>query len=165
MKFLASGQKHSYLIVQHYCLIIYVISTKSEFLFGIRRVFIVFYLVYFGLVCKTYFMYRRASSYLYCHFYFAYTVLKPIILVFFCCVYFSYIVTVTYFEMLPIKTIALFNFSLIVFTINYIQYIIGLNVKDKFRFSDQIINNGNSLILVSNRREKFYFVVKQSILF
>jgi hypothetical protein len=79
---------------------------------------------------------------------------------------FSYIVTVTYFEMLPIKTtIALFNFSLIVFTINYIQYIIGLNVKDKFRFSDQIINNGNSLILVSNRREKFYFVVKQSILF
>jgi PAS domain S-box-containing protein len=24
-------------------------------------------------------------------------------------------------------------------------------VKDKFRFSDQIINNGNSLILVSNK--------------
>jgi PAS domain-containing protein len=60
--------------------------------------------------------------------------------------------------MLPIKTtIALFNFSLIVFTINYIQYIIGLNVKDKFRFSDQIINNGNSLILVSNRKGEILF--------
>jgi hypothetical protein len=126
----------------------------------------VFYLVYFGLVCKTYFMYRR-ESYLYfplLSLYFAYTVLKPINYIGFCCVYFSYIVTVTYFE-IPIKTtIALFNFSLIVFTINYIQYIIGLNVKDKFRFSDQIINNGNSLILVSIG-EKFYFVVKQSILF
>jgi PAS domain-containing protein len=70
---------------------------------------------------------------------------------------FSYIVTVTYFEMLPIKTTIAFNFSLIVFTINYIQYIIGLNVKDKFRFSDQIINNGNSLILVSNRKGEILF--------
>jgi hypothetical protein len=37
-------------------------------------------------------------------------------------------------------------------------------VKDKFRFSDQIINNGNSLILVSIEREKFYFVVNHPIL-
>jgi hypothetical protein len=67
--------------------------------------------------------------------------------------------------MLPIKTtIALFNFSLIVFTINYIQYIIGLNVKDKFRFSDQIINNGNSLILVSNRGRNFCSETINSIL-
>jgi hypothetical protein len=113
-------------------------------------------------------MYRR-ESYLYSFIvtFISHTVLKPIKLYwFFAASTFSYIVTVTYFEMLPIKTtIALFNFSLIVFTINYIQYIIGLNVKDKFRFSDQIINNGNSLILVSNRKEKFYFVVKQSILF
>jgi hypothetical protein len=68
--------------------------------------------------------------------------------------------------MLPIKTtIALFNFSLIVFTINYIQHIVGLNVKDKFRFSDQIINNGNSLILVSNRKGEILFCSETITLF
>ncbi|MEZ7504549.1 PAS domain S-box protein [Flavobacterium sp. Arc2] len=51
----------------------------------------------------------------------------------------------------------MFNFSLIVFTINYIQHIVGLNVKDKFRFSDQIINNGNSLIVVSTRKGEILF--------
>jgi hypothetical protein len=58
-------------------------------------------------------------------------------------------------EILPIKTtIALFNFfSLIVFTINYIQHIVGLNVKDKFRFSDQIINNGNSYSCIHRKGE------------
>jgi hypothetical protein len=69
---------------------------------------------------------------------------------------FSYIVIVTYLKYYPLKQHCSI-FSLIVFTINYIQHIVGLNVKDKFRFSDQIINNGNSLILVSNRKGEILF--------
>lgn len=144
-------------------LIIYVLSTKSDLLFrNIRRVFIVFYLVYFGLICKNLLFVSTGIipvlSFI-VTFYFAYTVLKPIKLYwFFTACTFSYIVSVTYFEMVPIKTaITLFNFSLIVFTINYIQYIVALNVKDKFRFSDQIINNGNSLVIVSNRKGEILF--------
>jgi PAS domain S-box-containing protein len=144
-------------------LLIYVISTKSTFLFrNIQRIFIVFYLLYFGLICKNLLFAPTDIIPILAFivtFYFAYTVFKPIKLYwFFVASTFSYIVIVTYLEMLPIKTtIALFNFSLIVFTINYIQHIVGLNVKDKFRFSDQIINNGNSLIVVSNRKGEILF--------
>jgi PAS domain S-box-containing protein len=144
-------------------LIIYVVSTKSAFLFqNIQRIFIVFYLLYFGLICKNLLFAPTDIIPILAFivtFYFAYTVFKPIKLYwFFVASTFSYIAIVAYLEMLPIKTtIALFNFSLIIFTINYIQHIVGLNVKDKFRFSDQIINNGNSLIIVSNRKGEILF--------
>ena len=144
-------------------LIVYVISTKSSYLFRkIQQIFIVFYFFYFLLICRNLLFTSTdvipVLSFI-VTFYFAYTIFKPILIYWlFVASAFSYIALAAYFELLPIKTtIALFNFSLIVFTINFIQYIISLNVKDKFRFSDQIINNGNSLILVCNRKGQVLF--------
>lgn len=144
-------------------IIIYLLSTKSSFLFrNIRTIFIVFYLLYFTMICRN--LLFRSTDIIpviafIMNFYFAYIIFKPIKLYWYFVVFvFSYIAVVTYFEMLPIKTtIALFNFSIIVFTINYIQHIIALNIRDKFRFSDQIINNGNSLIVVSTRKGEILF--------
>ncbi|MDI1306188.1 MAG: PAS domain S-box protein [bacterium] len=69
-----------------------------------------------------------------------------------------YLTTVTFFELIPFKTsILLFNYSLITFIINYIRYVSSLKIKDKFRFNDQIINKGNSLIIATNRKGEVSF--------
>ncbi|MFE3848687.1 PAS domain S-box protein [Flavobacterium sp. LB3P45] len=69
-----------------------------------------------------------------------------------------YLVGLYGFGIVPIKTIIiLFNYSLIIFIINYIRYVSSLNIKDKFRFNDQIINKGNSLILATNRKGEVVF--------
>ena len=149
-----------------FCLIIYVISTISTLIFkNIQKIFIIFYIIYFGIICRNLLFTPTDIIPVVAFtvvFYFAHTVFRPIKLYwFFAATAFSYIMIATYFEMLPLKTtIALFNFSLIIFTINFIQHIIALNIKDKFRFSDQIINNGNSLILVSNRKGEILFCSK-----
>ncbi|MFV5696355.1 PAS domain S-box protein [Flavobacterium sp. LB3P122] len=69
-----------------------------------------------------------------------------------------YLITVTTLELIPFKTsILLLNYSLIIFIINYIRYISSLKIKDKFRFNDQIINKGNSLIIATNRKGEVSF--------
>lgn len=146
-----------------FCLLLYAISTKLPLLLkNIQKIFILFYMLYFAMICRNLLFTNTdiipVIAFIVA-FYFAYTIFKPTKLYwFFVATAFSYIAVVSYFKMLPIKTtIILLNFSLIIFTINYIQHIIALNVKDKFRFSDQIINNGNSLIVVSNRKGEILF--------
>ncbi|MFV5684374.1 PAS domain S-box protein [Flavobacterium sp. GB2R13] len=69
-----------------------------------------------------------------------------------------YLITVTILELIPFKTsILLFNYCLITFIINYIRYVSSLKIKDKFRFNDQIINKGNSLIIATNRKREVSF--------
>ncbi|WP_248903134.1 PAS domain S-box protein [Flavobacterium sp. K5-23] len=46
---------------------------------------------------------------------------------------------------------------MIVFIINYIRYITSLNTRDKIHFSNIIVNNGNSLIVVSNKKGEIQF--------
>ncbi|MFV5699122.1 PAS domain S-box protein [Flavobacterium sp. ZT3R17] len=69
-----------------------------------------------------------------------------------------YLITVTILELIPFKTsILLLNYSLITFIINYIRYVSSLKIKDKFRFNDQIINKGNSLIIATNKKGEVSF--------
>jgi hypothetical protein len=49
----------------------------------------------------------------------------------------------------------LFTNSIII-VINYIQDILLLSSSDQFRFNNQIINKGNSLILATNQKEKLF---------
>lgn len=144
-------------------IITYLISIKTPFLFrNIKKIFLTFYILYFCMVCRN-LLFTTADvvptlAFIVVY-YFAYNVFKPIKLYwFFVLSTLSFIIITSYFEILPIKTaVILFNYCLIVFTINFIQYIVSLNIKDKFHFSDQIINNGNSLIVVSTRKGEILF--------
>ncbi|MFV8353783.1 PAS domain S-box protein [Flavobacterium sp. XS2P14] len=51
----------------------------------------------------------------------------------------------------------MFTNSIIIVLINYIQDILLLSSSDQFRFNNQIINKGNSLILATNRKGEVVF--------
>ncbi|MFV5689885.1 PAS domain S-box protein [Flavobacterium sp. ZT3R25] len=50
-----------------------------------------------------------------------------------------------------------FNYSLIILVINYIRHLYLLNIKDKFSFTNEIVNKGNSLSVASNKKGEIIF--------
>jgi len=92
-------------------------------------------------------------------FYFSYNILNPIKLYwFFTCIVFTFIVLVFFYGLLPPKQIiSLFNYSLLILGINYVRHSSLLNINDKFKFSNEIVNNGNSLIVVANKQGEILF--------
>jgi PAS domain S-box-containing protein len=85
-------------------------------------------------------------------FLFSYDVIRPIKRYWlFVTSVFIFISILFVFEIVPLKSIAiLFNYSLIIQIINYVRHKSLLNIKDKFRFTDEIVNNGNSLTIATN---------------
>jgi PAS domain S-box-containing protein len=146
-----------------FLLAIYFISTKSALVFQhIRQVFIAIYFLYFLIVCRNLInlpddiIPTVAVTVL---FFFSYTVLKPIKLYWlFVASTFGLIGLAFILEVVAIKTLViLFNYSLLIFIINYIRHITVLNIKNKFRFINAIVNNGNSLIMATNRKGEVQF--------
>jgi PAS domain S-box-containing protein len=150
-------------IIGLFLLIIYFISTKSIYVFrSIKHFFIIIYILYFSLICRNLIFTSPdiiPITAFAVAFFFSYSVLRPIkVYWYFVVSVFVYLGIVSYFELVPFKTcIVLFNYSLIIFIINYIRHITSLNIKDKFRFNDQIINKGNSLIIATNRKGEVSF--------
>lgn len=144
-------------------LLLYCISTRKAIVFQyIKQIFIGIYIVYFLLICKSILFYPLdlipIISFV-VTFFFSFTILKPIKLYwYFTAFVFLFIGAIYFFEMVPIKTIIiLLNFSILVFMINYVNHVTSLNIKDKFKFSNQIVNNGNSLIMAANRKGEVQF--------
>ncbi|MFV8328299.1 PAS domain S-box protein [Flavobacterium sp. ZS1P14] len=50
-----------------------------------------------------------------------------------------------------------FNYALILTVINYIRHMYLLNIKDKFSFTNEIVNKGNSLSVASNKKGEIIF--------
>ncbi|MFV8376015.1 PAS domain S-box protein [Flavobacterium sp. LB1P71] len=50
-----------------------------------------------------------------------------------------------------------FNYALIITVINYIRHLYLLNIKDKFSFTNEIVNKGNSLSMASNKKGEIIF--------
>ena len=98
-------------------------------------------------------------------FLFSYNVLKPIKLYwFFAAALFAVLSFLYIFNLIPAKSfIVLFNYSLIVFCINFIRHISFLNIRNEFRFSNEILNNGNSITIAINNKKEVVFC-SQSIL-
>ena len=143
--------------------ILYFTSIKSVFIFrNIKNIFITIFLLYFGLICKN-LIFTHADIIpmvaFVVTFFFSYSILKPTKLYWY---YVGFVLiflfTVLTFSLVPIKTIViLFNYTLLTFILNYIRFISALNIKNKFRFNDQIINKGNSLILATNKKGEIVF--------
>lgn len=151
------------LIIGAVLLLIYFISTKNAIVFRyIKQIFITIYIVYFLLICKSIISLPLdlipIISFIVI-FFFSFTILKPIKLYwYFMSFTFIFIGGIYILDLVPIKTnIILLNYSILVFLINYISYITSLNIKDKFRFSNEIVNNGNSLVMATNKKGEVQF--------
>lgn len=144
-------------------LLLYFISTKKTIIFRyIKQIFITVYILYFLLICKSIlflsFDIIPIISFVVA-FFFSYVVLKPIKLYsYFVAFIFLFIGSSSFFELVPIKTtVILLNFSILVFIINYISHVTSLNIKDRFKFSNEIVNKGNSLVLATNKKGEIVF--------
>nr|WP_314898002.1 PAS domain S-box protein [uncultured Flavobacterium sp.] len=92
-------------------------------------------------------------------FFFSYSILKPIKLYwFFVVLVFTYLIIIFIFEIVPLDTaIMVFNYSLVIMVINYVRHIYLSNIKDKFSFTNEIVNKGNSLSVASNKKGEIIF--------
>lgn len=146
-----------------FLMVLYFISTKSKVFFSnIQQIFILCFLLYFSSISRN--IINSPTDIIptvafVVSFFFAYTVIKPAKLYWgFIAAVFIYFGVISVFELVPLKTIlVLFINSLIIVIINYIHYTLWLNSKDEFRFNNQIINNGNSLILATNKKGEVVF--------
>ena len=86
-------------------------------------------------------------------FFFSLQVIRPIKL---CWVFLLYIIAYLscafIFEWIPLSSLIIMtNFCLLIGFVHYIQYITYLNTQNKFRFSNEIVHKGNSLIIATNK--------------
>ena len=86
-------------------------------------------------------------------FFFSLQVIRPIKLYWMFLLYIISFITCSFiFEWIPFKTlIILTNFCFLIGFIHYVQYITYLNTQNKFRFSNEIVHKGNSLIIATNK--------------
>lgn len=146
-----------------FLLTIYFISTKSALVFhNIRQIFIVIYLVYFANVF--YNLVNLSGDIIpvvavTVVFFFSYTVLRPIKL-YWLFVFFAFgLITLAFsFDLVALKILVILSNCFILITIiNYIRHITALNIENKFRFTNEIVNNGNSLIMATNSKGEVQF--------
>jgi PAS domain S-box-containing protein len=90
---------------------------------------------------------------------FSHNLLKPIkTYYFFVCSVFIFISLIFVYDLLPTKNaILLFNYSLLILGVNYVRQSSFLNISDEFKFSHDIVNNGNTLIFVANNKGEILF--------
>lgn len=142
---------------------LYFVSIKSIVVFKyIKEIFITLFLIYFCFISRN-LIYSPSDvipvTAFVVSFFFAYNVLRPIRVYWgFVTSVFIFLSIVCVFEIIPLKTnIALFIYSFIILIINYIHHVSLFNIDVEYRFNNQIINKGNSLILATNKKGEIVF--------
>ena len=144
-------------------LLLYFLSTKSKWIFAhIQQVFTTCFFLYFASISRNVIVSPTDLIPIVAFvvaLLFSYRVLKSKKLYWsYIALLFLYFAIVTIFKLVPFKTVlVLFTNSIIIVLINYIQDILLLSSSDQFRFNNQIINKGNSLILATNRKGEVVF--------
>ncbi|TDE50110.1 PAS domain S-box protein [Flavobacterium sp. GT3P67] len=144
-------------------LCLYFLSTKIKFIYrNIQNIFILIFILYFSLISRNIILFPLDIIPLVAflvYFFFSYNIIKPIKLYWiFVSFIFIFLSILFIFELVPFKSnIILFNYSLIALIINHIRHISLLNIKDKIRFANEIVNKGNSLIIATNRKGGIVF--------
>ena len=144
-------------------LLLYFISTKSKWVFThVQQIFTACFFLYFASISKNVIVSPTDLIPIVAFvvtLFFSYSVLKSAKLYWsFIAAVFTYFAVVSIFELVPFKTIlVLLTNSTVIVIINYIQDILLLNSSDQFRFNNQIINKGNSLILTTNKKGEVVF--------
>jgi PAS domain S-box-containing protein len=146
-----------------FLLLVYFISKKSSYIFrNLQLIFKVIFVICFGFISRN-LIYSLpdilpAIAFIIA-FFFSYSILKPIKLYwFFSISVFTYLIIIFIFELVPLNTaIMVFNYSLVILVVNYVRHMYLLNIKDKFNFTNEIVNKGNSLSLASNKQGEIIF--------
>ncbi|MES2575691.1 MAG: PAS domain S-box protein [Bacteroidota bacterium] len=137
-------------------LMLYFISKKSTLVFqNIQKIFKAVFIITFSLICRNLIFTGTDIIPVIAFiiwFFFSYDILKPLKLYwYFVVTVFIFIYILFAFEIIPLKsTNILFNYALIIQVINYVRHKTSLNIKDKFRFTNEIVNKGNSLTIATN---------------
>ena len=146
-----------------FLLILYFISKKSAVVFqNLGKIFMIVYVICFSYISIN-LIFTPSDSIPIAAFvlalFFSYTIIKPTKLywIFLMCV-FIFLFILYFFEIIPLRSIIILsNFSLMILIINYIRYTSLLKITDKLRFTNEIVNKGNSLILATNKKGEIVF--------
>lgn len=137
-------------------LAIYFISKKNTWVFqNIQQIFKLLFLLGYIIIAKN-LVYTSPDIIpqiaFVIWFFFSYDILKPLKLYWFSVVVvFIFISALFVFEIIPTHSVSLlFNYCLLIQIVNYVRHKSLVSVKDKFRFSDEIVNKGNTLIIATN---------------
>ena len=149
-----------------FLLAIYFFSKKSIIVFqNIQLIFKVLFILFFCIISSN-LIYTSPDilpiiALLMC-FFFSYDILKPIKLYLsFVVAVFIFICILFVFEIVPSKSVSLlFNYSLLIQIINYVRHKSLVNVKEKFRFTNEIVNKGNTLTIATNNAGEISFCSK-----
>lgn len=145
---------------------IYLTSKKSLLVYqNIQPIFKVLFIIGFAIISKNV-IYASPDltptiAFLIC-FFFSYDIIKPIKLyLFFVLIVFVFFYILFVFKIIPVKILSLlFNYSLLIQIINYVRHKSILSVKEKFRFTNEIVNSGNTLTIATNDAGEISFCSK-----
>lgn len=142
---------------------IYFISRKSSFVFdNIKKIFRFIFLITFAYVSRNLVVYPTDGIPIIAFLlfiFFSYNIFKPIKLYWaFISGVYIYLIFISLLQSVSINTITIiFNYSLIILGINYIRHMTRTDIKDKFLFNNQIIHEGNSLVMATNKNRDIIF--------
>lgn len=144
-------------------LLLFLISEKSKYLYNrIKTIFI--YLFYLYSLLVGYNIVFRHDDIIPTYafivlFLFSYIIIKPIKKYWiFSGLVFCYLFLIYAFDLIPVKRgIILINFGLMVFIINYVRHVSLAKIQEKFNFTNEIVNKGNSLTIATNKEGEVTF--------
>jgi PAS domain S-box-containing protein len=144
-------------------LFLYQLSKKSSYIYRkIQNIYIILFLFYYLVICHNIIFLADDTIPNYAFivgFFFSYVILKPVKIYWaFSGFVLLFLITTYSFDLIPIKkNVILFNFAVVVFIINLIRHTATLKTRDKFLFANEIINNGNSLTITTNKNGELTF--------
>lgn len=138
-------------------ILMYFISTKISYVYkNLQVFFIVIFFLYFvrleiALVLLPFDNVNLIAFII--SYFFALQILRPIKLYWMFLLYvIAFIVCSFIFKWVPFEALLILtNFCMFIAFIHYIQYITYLNMQNKFRFSNEIVQKGSSLIIATNK--------------
>jgi PAS domain S-box-containing protein len=138
-------------------LLLFLISEKSNYLYNrIKRIYIFLFYVYSLLIGYNIIFLPNDDIPTYAFiviFFFSYIIIKPIKKYWiFSGFVFAYLFIIYAFDLVPVKrTIVLINYSIMVSIINYIRHVSLEKIQEKYNFTNEIVNKGNSLTIATNK--------------
>lgn len=144
-------------------LLLFLLSEKSKFLYNrIQTIYISLFYIYSILIGYNIIFLPNDIIPTYAFiilFFFSYIVIKPIQKYWiYSGIIFCYLVVIYVFDLVPVKrAIILLNYSILVFIINHIRHVSLTKIQEKFNFTNEIVNKGNSLTIATNKKGEVTF--------
>lgn len=144
-------------------LLLFLISEKSKYLYDrIKTIYIFLFYLYSMLIGYNIIFLQNDIIPTYAFivlFFFSYIIIKPIKKYWiFSSFVFGYLFLIFAFDLVPVKrAIILINYGIMVFIINHIRHVSITKIQEKFNFTNEIVNKGNSLTIATNKKGEVTF--------